>query len=419
MTTAKILRPGHKLRPPSSVKVAEKEAHDEKITGENNPPSESALNDEATNSIDEGNSKYSLDTPAIALRTDAPQCSDDADDLKNEGSPPRNDAFKSLMKRDVRNNNEPLKQPAAVAVGKAPACNSIPNSRAQAFKDAKAINKKPLREKKTSGNRTKKPNYNQKYGRLEQNTRAQQMRSSSTSSNPNNGISQHERAKNAWASVQSNATTQHKRFDGMISHLDDGNEPSSAYGYKGAIRRERAKRNTPKTSLETEIEEVLALFAGVEVGCLSQATYPLPIESVEGDAHVTDVRESPLDEVGHDLLDSFMDHTEWTNEEARLAGRVLSRMELEEKSGNRRVEYQHYLSIVNAYAKVTADDEMASYRAENLLDHMSRRAEEDNRPDLRIDRLSVNTVLGAKVKSSSITDLSDALTNVAVGEART
>ena len=94
-------------------------------------------------------------------------------------------------------------------------------------------------------------------------------------------------------------------------------------------------------------------------------------------------------------------------------------MELEEKSGNRRVEYQHYLSIVNAYAKVTADDEMASYRAENLLDHMSRRAEEDNRPDLRIDRLSVNTVLGAKVKSSSITDLSDALTNVAVGEART
>ena len=385
--SAKILRPGHKLRPPSSVKVALKQVHDEEVQAGNNSPSQSEstqiVNDEAT-----------TNPPAIALRTNA-QFGGMVADSQEQSNDEISDGF------------PPMKQPVEPArVGTTPTCNSTTNSRAQAFKDAKAIVKQPLREKKTSGSRNRKPNYNQKYGRLEQNTRAEQMRSRSTSSGPENGTSQQERAKNVWASVQQrNATTQKKRFDGMISHLDGGNEPSSCYGYKGAIRRERAKRNTPKTSLESKIEGVLALFASVEIGRLSQAAHPLPIESVKGGDQVVVARESSLEEVGYDLLDSFMVHIEWTHEEARLAGRILSRMELEEKSGSRRVEYQHYLSVVNAYAIVTADDEMASYRAENLLDHMSRRAEEDNRPDLQIDRLSVNTVLGAKVKNSFAANL--------------
>ncbi|EJK52171.1 hypothetical protein THAOC_28591, partial [Thalassiosira oceanica] len=123
-STARILRPGHKLRPPSSVAV---KVHNEKKPAENNAPSKSGPaqtgNDKSTNS------------PAIAPSSDVPQCSNKSydfggreadstqpsnEDDHDEGSHPGKNAFRSLTKRDARNSKRSLKQPAAVTVEKTP-----------------------------------------------------------------------------------------------------------------------------------------------------------------------------------------------------------------------------------------------------------------------------------------------------------
>ncbi|KAL7529653.1 hypothetical protein ACHAXR_003081 [Thalassiosira sp. AJA248-18] len=61
------------------------------------------------------------------------------------------------------------------------------------------------------------------------------------------------------------------------------------------------------------------------------------------------------------------------------------------------MQKEHYLAVINAYAKVTLEDETASIRADNLLDHMEKRASE-GRLDLKPDRLMINTVIGAQAK---------------------
>lgn len=103
----------------------------------------------------------------------------------------------------------------------------------------------------------------------------------------------------------------------------------------------------------------------------------------------------------------WRDHDAWTPVEARLAGRILLRLEQEEVLGcGPPVKYSTYLNVINAYAKVVDVDEMAVYRAENLLDHMERRAA-NGRLDLKPDRLSTNTLAGAFAKKSARGDRAD------------
>lgn len=162
-----------------------------------------------------------------------------------------------------------------------------------------------------------------------------------------------------------------------------------------------------KTKLEEDMEILLESINGTEVGLLSSTIANLPIELPDGEGgSIATVQDQILAEAAAKVMRSWSHRVKWTRNECRICGQILLRMEKEEVLGEGAVvDKQDYLAVINAYAKITAEDETASIRAENLLDHMEKRAAE-GRIDLAPDRLLINTVMGAHAKHSLSGDLS-------------
>jgi pentatricopeptide repeat protein len=88
-----------------------------------------------------------------------------------------------------------------------------------------------------------------------------------------------------------------------------------------------------------------------------------------------------------DIMAVWRNRSGWTREEADLAVSILRHMALAEE----KLELRDYTSCINALAKVPA----CSLAAENMLNYM----EESGRPEIRPDRVTINTVIGAFAKS--------------------
>lgn len=183
------------------------------------------------------------------------------------------------------------------------------------------------------------------------------------------------------------------------------NDNTKSYGNFGRIlhiRNEKKKiESDVKSKDEEDMEELLTHLNDAEVGMLLSTSANLDIELPDGEGgYIVTKKDQLLSDFTLQLMDSWRDKRKWTKDEAKLAGRILLRMEKEEILGDGAlVEKQHYLSVINAYAHITSEDETASIRAENLLEHMERRYE-DGRTDMRPDRLVINTVMGAQAKHS-------------------
>jgi len=181
------------------------------------------------------------------------------------------------------------------------------------------------------------------------------------------------------------------------------NDTTNSAPPKIRIRDEWEKNDNgyTKTKVEEDMEVLLQSINDIDMGLLSSTFADLPIELCdENGGYINTTQDQLLSEATAKMMDSWRDMKKWTKDEARLAGQILLRMEKEEVFGEgAAVEKNDYLAVINAYAKVTAEDETASIRAENLLDHMERRASE-GRPDLAPDRLMINTVMGAQAKHS-------------------
>ena len=175
-----------------------------------------------------------------------------------------------------------------------------------------------------------------------------------------------------------------------------------SYGHNSGIRKEweRIDQCHAKSDLEEEMHQILSQLDKTDVGMLSttSADFVLRVPDGEG-GEITETQNLFLHDAARKTMDLWIGHKSWTMHEARIAGKILLRMEKEELFGNgHQVDKQIYLAVINAYSKVTIDDDTASVRAENLLDHMKRRSVE--RPDLKPDRLIINTVMGAQAKHS-------------------
>ena len=94
-----------------------------------------------------------------------------------------------------------------------------------------------------------------------------------------------------------------------------------------------------------------------DVGMLSTMSLQSPMELLNGTLEAG----TSLAEAAHSMMDLWPDHgvhTGWQKHEARLAGQILLRIEMEEVLGDARsITYDNYMSIINAYAKITAEDE--------------------------------------------------------------
>mmetsp|Transcript_14917 Transcript_14917/g.27155 ORF Transcript_14917/g.27155 Transcript_14917/m.27155 type:complete len:968 (-) Transcript_14917:187-3090(-) len=176
---------------------------------------------------------------------------------------------------------------------------------------------------------------------------------------------------------------------------------SHTYGQSNAIRKEWEKidNNHAKSPMEEHMDRLLASLNDADVGMLSSLSAQLPIELPDGEGgSVTSIQEQILADAAGKIMDRWVYHQKWNKDEAKLAGQILLRMEIEEVlADGAQVPKDIYLSVINAYAKCTAEDETASMRADNLLDHMEKRARE-GRLDLKPDRLLINTVMGAQAK---------------------
>ena len=169
------------------------------------------------------------------------------------------------------------------------------------------------------------------------------------------------------------------------------------------IRDEWKKNDTKdtKTKFEEDMEDLFECMNSTEVGKLSTTEANLTIElSDSKGGFINNKQNQYIADAAFKMMDSWVGQKNWTKEEARLAGQILLRMENEEVlGGGDEVKRRDYLAVINAYSKVTLEDETASIRSENILDHMERRVSE-GREDLAPDRLVINTVIGAQAKHS-------------------
>lgn len=133
--------------------------------------------------------------------------------------------------------------------------------------------------------------------------------------------------------------------------------------------------------------------------------------------------EHVVEELDH-TVGLWLDEKKWTLKRALFAERILFRMESEEKllaemrvvnlnqEDSTRKEsdaakfyslvkpsYQLYVAVINAYAK-THNSAMVGERANYILKHLDRRAENEKRIDLKPNRFAINTAIGAHCKST-------------------
>lgn len=116
-----------------------------------------------------------------------------------------------------------------------------------------------------------------------------------------------------------------------------------------------------KTDFETCMERLLAALEDVPVGSLfgaileGQAASDLVLSIESLAASDGTIR---LGDAGILMMDGWRTRKDWTQDETHLAGRILLRMEKEELlGGGKPVEYQHYLGVMNAFAKIADHDE--------------------------------------------------------------
>ena len=130
------------------------------------------------------------------------------------------------------------------------------------------------------------------------------------------------------------------------------------YGQSGAIRKEWEKIDGDRTPspMEEAMEGLLSSLDDADVGALSSTPAPGPPDRGGGAPVVTG--EGNLSDVADEVMRSWATHVGWTAREARLAGRILLRMERGEVlAGGAPVPRDAYLSVINAYAKCTSEDE--------------------------------------------------------------
>lgn len=90
----------------------------------------------------------------------------------------------------------------------------------------------------------------------------------------------------------------------------------------------------------------------------------------------------------HTVMEAWINHKRWTREEADLAVTILKNREL---TADDKPKLHDFTSVINAFAKVPA----CCVAADNILNYM----EDTGRPEIRPDRVTINTVIGALAKS--------------------
>ena len=156
-----------------------------------------------------------------------------------------------------------------------------------------------------------------------------------------------------------NATT------GSIMHSSCSTYSSGqghAFGQKNAIRKEWEKIDNGyaiSSPMEEEMQSILDSLNEADVGMLSTLSAQLPMQLPDGEGgYITTIQEQNLADAAGRMMNRWNHIKKWTKGEARLAGQILLRMETEEVLGNgMQVGYRDYLSVINAYAKVTDEDE--------------------------------------------------------------
>ena len=423
------LRPGGSLRPPSSIEDRKKDV-DERGDGKIMMSNKDAQNNNVTNVKSGGGGdggirrKKRRNRPPKKYRQQQ-QPLDTEKDIDEGGGD------KILSTQDVQNNNThtnaniggggggrqrerrnrpPKKDRQQQELKLNSRWDHVPKQKQVQGPDNDALSDDSISKKKYSGNggRTNTKKRENRQRRKEEDKEYQY----------NNGQSNQQRAKDAWASVQlldqpPSPTRNNNKLHVSAKCLSSDstervsvNDNTKSYGNLGKalhVRNEwkKIESGVAKSKEEEDMEELLTHLYDTEVGMLLTASANLGIELPDGEGgYINTTQDQLLSEFTLKLMDSWRDKRNWTRDETKLAGQILLRMEKEEILGNGTiVEKQHYLSVINAYASITTEDETASIRAENLLEHIERRYE-DGRTDMRPDRLIINTVMGAQAKHS-------------------
>lgn len=118
-----------------------------------------------------------------------------------------------------------------------------------------------------------------------------------------------------------------------------------------------------------------------------------------------------------DVRKEWFEDRSWTVDRAMYAERLLFRMEQEEKyekeikgktlernqdqdhSIDIAPYFNHYVNVLNAYA-CSRDNPINGQRAQYILNHLTNRYNNENRLDLRPNRVAINTTIGAHCKSN-------------------
>ena len=169
-------------------------------------------------------------------------------------------------------------------------------------------------------------------------------------------------------STSSNLPTGKIQRDNTVSRNDNGTDSNRMHSESDFLPRGFGGRNTAirkqweviddphdKTRMEGQMESLFSALDGADIGALLTLSLQSPMELLNG----TSESGTSLAEAAYSMMDLWCDHgvhSRWRKHEARLAGQILLRMEMEEILRNGRT-YENYLAVINAYAKITAEDE--------------------------------------------------------------
>lgn len=197
------------------------------------------------------------------------------------------------------------------------------------------------------------------------------------------------RARDSWAAARADMEKKGKSIDkkgtDIVSSANKeitynptslnsiGPDCGPSYSSQRRIRNEWEKidNDHAKSEMEDEMEVLLALMNDAEVGMIHTISAKLPIELPDGNGgHINATQEQMLTDATANMMGRWVTHKKWTKDEARLAGQILLRMEREEIFYNEALPQQDvainskvllqkedYLAVINAFAKVTLDDE--------------------------------------------------------------